>query len=69
MVKLNIGEDLRRVVATVKFLSKRGLSFFGSDEQIGSVHNGNFLGCLELIAEFDPFLENHLDKYGNCGTG
>lgn len=60
---------LTRVVATVKFLSKRGLSFFGCDETIGSVKNGNFLGCLELISEFDPFLANHLNKYGNCGTG
>lgn len=62
-------EVLRRVVATIKFLSKRGLAFFGRNETIGSSQNGNFLGILELISEFDPFLAKHLNKYGNCGTG
>lgn len=32
------------------------------DELIGSVHNGNYLGILELIAEFDPFLAAHIEK-------
>ena len=32
-------------------------------------HNGNYLGCLELIAEFDPFLQEHLKVYGNKGRG
>jgi len=25
--------------------------------------------CLELIAEFDPFLANHISKFGNKGNG
>ena len=36
---------------------------------LGSVHNGNFLGSLELIAQFDPFLQSHLQKYGNADRG
>lgn len=60
---------LERVVSVVKFLSIRGLPFFGDDETIGSRHNGNFLGCLELIAQFDPFLSAHLAKYKNPGKG
>lgn len=62
-------EVLKRVIETVKFLSSRGKPFFGDDETIGSVHNGNFLGCLELIAKFDPLLSAHLAKYGNPGRG
>jgi len=48
-------EVLKRVVSTVKFLAARGLAFRGSDEKFGSQNNGNFLGCLELLAEYDPF--------------
>lgn len=60
---------LRRVVAVVKFLAIRGLPFYGDNETIGSKYNGNFLGCLELISQFDPFLSSHLQKYGNPGKG
>lgn len=60
---------LQRVVATVKFLSLRGMPFFCQNETLGSVQNGNFLGCLELIAQFDPFLAQHLEKSGKRGTG
>lgn len=61
--------ELQRVVAVVRTLAERGLAFRGSDEKFGSPHNGNFLGILELIAEFDPFFENHIKQYGNSGTG
>lgn len=60
---------LKRVVATIVTLTTRGLALRGENSKIGSVHNGNFLGCLELIAEFDPFLREHLAKFGNAGHG
>ena len=25
--------------------------------------------CIELIAEFDPFLKSHIDRFGNPGQG
>lgn len=62
-------EVLKRVVAVTKFLASRGMPFFGQNETIGSIHNGNFLGCLELISEFDPFLAKHLETRGNPGSG
>jgi len=62
-------EVLRRIVAVIKFLSSRGLAFRGENQIIGSQHNGNYLGCLELISQFDPFLLEHLNKYGNQGKG
>lgn len=58
---------LKRTV--IKFISQRGLPFFGDDEKLNSPHNGIFLGILELISEFDPFLSNHLTTYGNKGYG
>uniref|UniRef100_A0A8C5E2Z2 TTF-type domain-containing protein n=1 Tax=Gouania willdenowi TaxID=441366 RepID=A0A8C5E2Z2_GOUWI len=60
---------LKRIVATIQFLSSRGLPFRGDDELVGSPHNGNFLGCLELISRFDPLLSEHLARYGNKGRG
>ncbi|XP_046973656.1 zinc finger MYM-type protein 1-like [Vanessa cardui] len=60
---------LKRVVACVKALASRGLPFRGHDEKFGSIHNGNYLMSLELIAEFDPFLAKHITRYGNPGSG
>ena len=60
---------LKRVVSTVRFLAVRGLAFRGTDEKFGSLSNGNFLGCLELLAEYDPFLAAHIERYGNSGRG
>uniref|UniRef100_A0A8C5G7Z5 TTF-type domain-containing protein n=1 Tax=Gouania willdenowi TaxID=441366 RepID=A0A8C5G7Z5_GOUWI len=60
---------LKRIVATIQFLSSRGLPFRGDDELVGSPHNGNFLGCIELISRFDPLLSEHLARYGNKGRG
>nr|XP_047134219.1 uncharacterized protein LOC124812142 [Hydra vulgaris] len=60
---------LTRVVAVVKSLSSRGMSFRGDDDRFGSVHNGNFIMSLELIAQFDPFLAQHIEKFGNKGKG
>ncbi|KAL4710117.1 hypothetical protein ACJJTC_016519 [Scirpophaga incertulas] len=62
-------EVLKRVVATVKSLASRGLSFRGHEEKLGSLHNGNYLMTLELIAEFDPFLSKHIAQYGGKGKG
>lgn len=45
------------------------LAFLGKDEHIGSAHNGNYLGIVELLAEYDPFLAQHIQKYGNQGKG
>ncbi|KAF2882158.1 hypothetical protein ILUMI_24014 [Ignelater luminosus] len=53
---------LRRVVAVVKYLSVRGLAFRGYKEIFGSPHNGNFIGALELLAEFDPFMREHIQQ-------
>ena len=59
----------QRIVAVVIFLADRGLPFRGQDEIIGSQDNGKYLGIVELISQFDPFLSAHIDKYGNRGRG
>ena len=35
----------------------------------GSLQNGNYLGLLELVSQFDTFLASHIAKYGNSGKG
>lgn len=60
---------LERIVSVIQFLAERGLAFRGSDEIIGSPHNGNYLGLLELIAKFDVFLAQHINTYANKGKG
>ena len=51
---------LRRVITVICTLAERKLAFRGADERFGSLQNGNFLGLLELISQFDPFLARHL---------
>ncbi|XP_030068040.1 uncharacterized protein LOC115476054 [Microcaecilia unicolor] len=53
---------MERLVALVQFLSERNLAFCGSVEQLGSSHNGNFLGFIELLGKFDPVIQEHLQR-------
>ena len=62
-------EVLRRIVAVVRSLSARGLPFRGSQERFGSRNSGNYVMALELLAEFDPFLDTHIKRHGNKGCG
>ena len=58
---------LRRIVATVKFLASRGSAFHGKTSKPFHASNGNYLGCLEYLSEFDQCLSKHLAKYGSSG--
>ena len=60
---------LLRVVAVVQFLAQRGLAFRGENEIFGSCNNGNFLGIIELLVQFDPFIAQHVSRYGDVGRG
>ena len=51
------------------FIGERGLAFRGTNEILESPDNGNFLGIIEFLAKYDPFLKEHIEKYGNCGSG
>nr|XP_040024980.1 zinc finger MYM-type protein 1-like [Gasterosteus aculeatus aculeatus] len=52
-------EYLRRIVAVTSMLGRQGLPFRGSDEGQDSTNRGNFLACMELLKEFDPFLQKY----------
>lgn len=48
-------------------MTSQGLTLRGENEHFGSNKNGNFLVCLEFIAEFDPSLSACIAKYRNHG--
>ena len=62
-------EVLKRCVSVIRFLVERGNAFRGSNETVGSPHNGNVLGIMELLAEYDTFLAAHIQQHANRGRG
>ena len=60
---------LKIIVAVVKFLYERGLPLRGGNEIFGSPQNRNFLGLLELLAQFDDFLADHIRRFDNSDKG
>lgn len=57
------------MVAAVKYLTVQGLALRGSDEHLDKLNSGNFIELLKFLAEFDPFMAEHLRQYGDQGSG
>uniref|UniRef100_A0A7N0TMK1 Zinc finger MYM-type protein 1-like n=1 Tax=Kalanchoe fedtschenkoi TaxID=63787 RepID=A0A7N0TMK1_KALFE len=56
---------LLRIISIVKFLAKHSLAFRGTKERLHENNNGNFLGLIEMLAEFDPFIQEYVRRITN----
>ncbi|XP_065650771.1 zinc finger MYM-type protein 1-like [Hydra vulgaris] len=53
---------LKRIISVIKFLASHSLAFQGHTDKLFFKGNGNFLGLVEMISEFDPILQEHVRK-------
>ena len=60
---------MRCGIPVIHILNEYRSAFRGTEERFGSWQNGKFIGLLEIISQFDPFLAGYISKYGNSGKG
>jgi hypothetical protein len=53
---------LLRILLIVKFLAEHNIAFRGSFSKLYQDNNGNFLGLVQMLAEFDPVIKEHVDR-------
>lgn len=46
----------------MKFLAKYNIAFHGTNERLYQNSNGNFLGLIEILEEFDPIIKEHVRR-------
>jgi hypothetical protein len=56
---------LLKIIMIVKFLTKHNLAFRGTNCKLYQDSNGNFLGLVEMVAEFDPVIQEHVERITN----
>ncbi|KAG2589507.1 hypothetical protein PVAP13_5NG361343 [Panicum virgatum] len=59
---------LFRIICIVRYVAKHSLAFRGTNSKLYDDSNGNFLGLIEMLAEFDPFIQEHVRHITNEET-
>ncbi|XP_074265724.1 uncharacterized protein LOC141588168 [Silene latifolia] len=57
---------LQRIIYVVEFLAKHNLPFRGKKQRLYQNNNGNFLGLIEMLAKFDPIIQEHVLRITNA---
>lgn len=55
-------EVLKRIVAITIYLAEHNIAFRGSSDKLFTQHNGNFLGLVQLLGQFDAVMMDHLRR-------
>jgi len=53
---------LLRIIVVIKTLGKNKLALRGKNEKIYQESNGNILSLIEMIANFDPIMQEHIHR-------
>ncbi len=53
---------MKRLIAIVCHLAQKNLAFRGHNSNLHEPNNGNFLGLVELLTEFDPVMSEHVRR-------
>ncbi|XP_022889113.1 zinc finger MYM-type protein 1-like [Olea europaea var. sylvestris] len=56
---------LLRIISVVRTLVENNLAFRGDNEKIYQENNGIFLNLIQIIAEFDPVMQEHIRRIQN----
>lgn len=59
---------IRRVIAIICHLAERNQALRGTTSELYDPHNGNFLAQVELMAQFDSVMTEHIRKIENQET-
>jgi hypothetical protein len=60
--KLNWHVVLARILTVVQYLAENNGAFRGKTEKLYQPNNDNFLGLTEMLAKFDPTIQEHVRR-------
>jgi len=63
--KMHWRDVLKRIVSVIHYLSKNNNAFRGQSNVLFTKNNGNFLGAIKMLSNFDPVIIEHVRRIKN----